>query len=48
MNSKGKFISILIITLLTLLGVVGLVILNLDKLRDIDVEEAKLRLSKGE
>ena len=40
MNSKGKFISILIITLLTLLGVIGLVILNLDKLREWhDVEE---------
>ena len=40
MNSKGKFISILIITLLTLLGVIGLVVLNLDKLREWhDVEE---------
>ena len=40
MSSKGRFISILIITLLTLLGVVGLVILNLDTLREWhDVEE---------
>ena len=40
MSSKGRFISILIITLLTLLGVIGLVVLNLDKLREWhDVEE---------
>ena len=40
MGSKGRFISILIITLLTLLGVIGLVVLNLDKLREWhDVEE---------
>lgn len=40
MNSKGKFITILIISLLTLLGVLGLVILNLDTLREWhDVEE---------
>lgn len=40
MSSKGRFISILIITLLTLLGVIGLVVLNLDKLREwYDVEE---------
>ena len=34
MSSKGKFITILVITLLTLLGVVGLVVLNLDKLKE--------------
>ena len=40
MSSKGRFISIFIITLLTLLGVIGLVVLNLDKLREWhDVEE---------
>ena len=40
MSNKGKFITILIITLLTLLGVIGLVVLNLDKLREWhDVEE---------
>ena len=40
MSNKGKFITILIISLLTLLGVVGLVILNLDTLREWhDVEE---------
>lgn len=40
MSSKGRFLSILIITLLTLLGVIGLVVLNLDKLREWhDVEE---------
>ena len=35
MSSKGKFITILAITLLTLLGVVGLVVLNLDELKEI-------------
>ena len=40
MSSKGKFITILIISLLTLLGVLGLVVLNLDTLREWhDVEE---------